>query len=82
MKKNCSLCVYNDGLRADGTYKCCTPERQRDATVIDCCILESPLRVLQREASNASQYILTTQKYIQDSKMRSNYWNKQIKASE
>jgi hypothetical protein len=79
MNKNCSKCVYNDGMRTDGTFRCCTPERQHDDSVTDCCILVDPLRALQWRAVTAEQYITRTQKYVMEAKGKSAYWSKQIK---
>jgi hypothetical protein len=78
VNKNCSLCLYNDGIRGDGTYRCCTPERQRDDTVKDCCILERPLRKLQARAQTGPEYTDVTINYVLEQKAQSIYWQKII----
>jgi hypothetical protein len=79
--KNCSICVYQDGLRADGTFRCCTPERQRDITVIDCEVPVKPLRELQKTAIRigVDNFITATAHYIDDIKARSSYWRNHTK---
>jgi hypothetical protein len=74
--KNCSICVYQDGMRADGTFRCCTSERQRDVTVVDCCVPEKPLRQLQDQTKDAHTYIAVTQQYVEKVKSQSAYWQK------
>jgi hypothetical protein len=81
MNKNCSRCVYNDGLRADNTWRCCTPERQHDEEITDCCVPVGPLREIQLYAVTAEQFITRTRKYINNAKSKSAYWAKQIKAN-
>jgi hypothetical protein len=81
MNKNCSKCVYQDGIRADGTFRCCTLERQRDETVTDCCIPVAPLRQLQDRSLTVDQYIFNTQNYISTQKSQSSYWSKQLKSN-
>ncbi len=75
--KNCRECVYNDGVRiTDYSYKCCTPERQRDNSVTDCCVPEAPLRELQAPTKTADEFFAVTQKYIDGVKSQSEYWRK------
>jgi hypothetical protein len=80
-RKNCSICVYQDGLRADGTFRCCTPERQRDTTVIDCEVPVKPLRELQQRAlrGGVSNFITATARYVSDVKTKSAYWREYMK---
>ncbi len=77
MDKRCRDCVYNDGIRNDGTYtyKCCTPERQRNYSITDCCVPEEPLRKLQHEAVSTEQFFDVTAKYIKTVKAQSKYWS-------
>jgi hypothetical protein len=74
--KDCSICVYHDGIRADGTVRCCTPDRQHDMTAVDCCIPAKPLRELQARTRTAVDFITVTQSYIVDVKNKSRYWLK------
>jgi hypothetical protein len=80
--KQCSKCIYQDGVRADKTYKCSTPERQRDTTVVDCCVPVEPLRRLQRNAPTAEAFVFSTHQYVADIKKRSSYWRKYNKLNE
>lgn len=78
MNKNCSVCVYQDGVRADGTIKCTDTARQRDSSITDCCIAVKPLRALQAKAPIA-EYGFVTNSYVEKQKMQSAYWRKIIK---
>jgi NCAIR mutase (PurE)-related protein len=67
--KDCRICVY---------YGPC--ENRRDVVdIIDCCIPEAPLRLLQKNAKTADIYIRDTKKYIEAAKRRSDYWRKTLK---
>ena len=74
--KDCSLCVYKDGLRADGTFRCCTPERFNDRTITDCCVEELPLRKLQSNTRDVDAFIGVTNEYVNSVKSKSLYWRK------
>jgi hypothetical protein len=75
--KDCSKCVYNDGMRADRTFRCCTPERQRDVAITDCCVPVLALRAKQSEAVDMQMFVYTTQHYIDSVKSKSVYWRTQ-----
>jgi hypothetical protein len=63
--KICSVCVYN-GVCVG---------RLDNPRIKDCCIVEAPLRRLQRNAITAQDYIRVTQSYIQSAKAKSKYWS-------
>jgi hypothetical protein len=75
-KKECRLCLYNNGMRVDGTWRCITPERQLDKAAKDCCIPEAPLRKIQASSVNAETFIFQTRKYVSGVKAESSYWKK------
>jgi hypothetical protein len=75
--KECSTCVYQDGRRTDNTYRCCTPARQRDLSVTDCCIPAEPLRKAQKHAKDATTFMVITNSYIASMKSKSEYWRKE-----